>query len=130
MPFTPFQTVRSKWRMFLTHVPLGSVLDRRMRRSRRRMQIHLQQISSGKFLTAEGNWTKELTEAKAFDHFLEALVYARDTLNEPVGAYCAFEEPSYDFSVYLRDASAARRWETIAGPLQRLLDTERQLQRG
>jgi len=70
-----------------------------------------------------------MSEAKPFDHFLEALVYARDTLSESVGAYCSFEDPSYDFSIYLRDAGQAQRWETVVRPLQRLVDADRQLQR-
>lgn len=86
------------------------------------MLILLQQISSGKFLAPDGKWTSQMSKAKPFDHFLEALVYARDTLSEPVGAYCAFEESSYDFSIYLRDAGQAQRWEKVVRPLQRLAE--------
>jgi len=75
------------------------------------MRIHLQQISTGRFLAKNGLWTERPEEAKEFDHFLDALVFARDHIPEPVGAYCSFEDPSYNFSVYLRDKSAAMEWQ-------------------
>jgi hypothetical protein len=82
------------------------------------MRILLQQVSSGRFLSESGVWTAQQSEAKEFDHFLEALVFARDCIPEPVGAYCVFRDPSYNFSVYLRDKSAAMYWESQVRPIE------------
>ncbi len=75
------------------------------------MRIFVHQISSGRFLTAEGTWTQSQSQAKPFDHFLEALVFARDSVDEAVGAYCVFDDTSLNFSIYLGDATAAGEWE-------------------
>ena len=91
------------------------------------MRILLQQLSSGKFLGENGSWTDVESEAKAFYHFLEALVFARDYVQEPVGAYCVFREPSYNFSVYLHDNSGARDWDARINPMRHLGDMQRRV---
>lgn len=82
------------------------------------MRILLQQISTARFLDPDGRWTREAERARDFDHYLDAIVFARDHLGTPVGVYCSFPDPSYNFSVVLRDSGmkhVARLAATIAG---------------
>jgi hypothetical protein len=65
------------------------------------MQIFLQQIATGYFLTETGDWTDNKEEARDFEHFVEALQYCREHFEGPIGAYCAFRDPLYDFSLCL-----------------------------
>ena len=71
------------------------------------MRVLLQQIASGEFLDEHGHWTHDRSEARDFHHFLDAFVYARDWMAGPIGAYCEFSDPAYDFSVSLRTWSQA-----------------------
>lgn len=69
------------------------------------MQILLQQISTRAFLTPEGTWTENPAEARDFEHFIEALHYARNNLSVAVAAYCVFSDPAYNFRVEFRQFS-------------------------
>jgi hypothetical protein len=88
------------------------------------MRILLEQISSGRFLGENGRWLDHPDQAKAFEGFLAALTYAREYIPDCVGAYCAFPDPSYNFSVYLRDKSAALEWEALAKQAEAASDGE------
>ena len=75
------------------------------------MHILLRQVESDHFLADDGAWTKVEAGARHFDHFFDALVFARRFFSGPVEACCVFDDPSYNFSVLLRNAAGAIEWD-------------------
>jgi hypothetical protein len=79
--------------------------------------IHLliQQISDGKFLTCQTEWTHRRTEARKFITVLDVLHFAVEHLLAfPVGVLCDFRDEQLDFAIALcsADFSGARQWDS------------------
>ncbi|MFO1499286.1 MAG: hypothetical protein U1G07_12970 [Verrucomicrobiota bacterium] len=82
------------------------------------MRILLQHVSTGRFLTQEGAWAEAAAHARVFTHFLEAFFFARKHVQGPVGAYCDFDDPAYNFSVLLSNEAGALQCQASAERLK------------
>lgn len=89
-------------------------------------RILLEEIISGKFMDSVGEWTTERSDARTFDDFLDVMTFAQDQIGFPIGAHCSFQDPSYNFSVYLRAFDPQRAQELDL----RAMQVERHRRRG
>jgi hypothetical protein len=91
------------------------------------VRILIRQISSEKFLSHHGLWTNEFIEAGDFKTVFQALLFALEHLTIPIGVYCAFDDPQYDFSIALisPDLSAASHWDIRVNEMVRGINVEK-----